>query len=342
MIQFIPVKDEKGYKKRTLWTFVPLFLYGALRIDFGLDYDLYEANFNSIKLYGIDSIGSHQEFGYRFLCSLLPSFRVLLILDSFLICWAYYTLFYKLVPKKYTWLAVILFFLSGKTTVFFMYSGIRNGISIAIFILAFTYMVDRKWIHFALFTATAAMIHTSAAFIMPIAFLIANRRDIEIRVLAIWLGIMLFFMFSSLGDFVMELFDYMNLVTDRYDEYVEELSETVDNRGFSASSAALLQALLVGGMMLRMKIEERKNPLYKLLLFYLFCGTLGNLNYRISSFFIFFSILAIVRLYYLCKDSLLKVALVVVALFVSSYDFLQALGDLSKSFGNSIWFFNII
>lgn len=328
LIQFIPAKTDKDYRRRTFISFIPLFLYGALRFNFGLDYDNYEEAFNLVHQYGFLKGRKHQELGFRFFCSIIPSFRVLIIIQSFLVCFAYYKLFYKFVPKRYSALAMILFFLSCQTTVFFMFSGIRNAFSISLFILSYTYMAERRIIPFAIFTVLAASMHTSAAFVMPMGYLIANKQALTAKHFYIFIPIMLFFMFTSLSGITEQVFEAVGIFTDRYDMYMEQIGDNVDNRGFKASSAALLQTIFTAFLLLQLDKDERSEPIYKLGLFCLFCSMLGNLNYRLSCFFLYFSILSTVRLYSkITSNNFARISLLAVVLFVSFYGFKQFYAD---------------
>lgn len=328
LIQFIPAKTEKAYRIRTICSFVPLFLFGALRVNFGLDYEGYESAFDAVHQFGYANVKEHQELGYKYLCSIIPSFRLLIILQSLLVCFAYYRIFYQMVPKKYTALTMFLFFLAGQTTVFFMFSGIRNSISISLFLLSYSYMSERKIIPFAALTVAAALMHTSAAFVMPLGYIIANRQTLSKTHFIVLIPIMLVFMFSSLAGLTEQVFEAVGMFTDRYDMYMEQISETVDNRGLSASSAALLQTIITAVLILSLDKQERSEPIYKLGLFFLFCSMLGNLNYRLSCFFIFFSIIASVRLYSNIKNNeLFRIALMAIVLFVSLYSFRQFMMD---------------
>ena len=55
LIQFIPVNSDRQYLRRVILTFIPIFLFGALRVDFGLDYLAYETEYE--WAHTLDSIG---------------------------------------------------------------------------------------------------------------------------------------------------------------------------------------------------------------------------------------------------------------------------------------------
>ena len=92
LIQFIPAKTERAQIWKIVLTFLPLFLFGALRVDFGYDYDSYEDAYYSYKSYGTDQFG-HSEIGYQWLNTLCPSFRFLIVIQSLLVCIAYAVFF---------------------------------------------------------------------------------------------------------------------------------------------------------------------------------------------------------------------------------------------------------
>lgn len=49
LINMLPVKNEKQYSLRLFISLIPLFLYGAFRFDYGLDYNTYEVYFDRVK-----------------------------------------------------------------------------------------------------------------------------------------------------------------------------------------------------------------------------------------------------------------------------------------------------
>jgi len=141
LIQLHPVKSNADYKKRLFFTFLPLFLFGALRVDFGNDYLGYEHYYYSVHSFSeLFNIDKHMEKGYALLNLVMPSFRSLLVLTSLLMCFSYATLFYKFVQPKYNWLAILLLFLSGDKTIFFVLASMRNGMTVSLLILSLSFI----------------------------------------------------------------------------------------------------------------------------------------------------------------------------------------------------------
>ena len=81
LIQFIPVKSDKSYLQRVILTFIPMFLFGALRIDFGYDYANYENEFYLAHYYSqFEDISGHSEIGYILFEKIIPTWFVIVLL----------------------------------------------------------------------------------------------------------------------------------------------------------------------------------------------------------------------------------------------------------------------
>ncbi|HRZ96414.1 MAG TPA: EpsG family protein [Paludibacter sp.] len=230
LINLYPLKKQRDYTVRLIVSLIPLFLYGAFRVDFGLDYKEYENFYNGVKVLGREADESF-EIGYYYLNLTLSSFRSLLVFQTVLLCTAYYFLFKWYIPAKWAWLGFILLFLNGPQTIFFMLSGIRNGIAISIFILSSYFIYKRKIIPFTILIFIAYFFHQSVVLFAPAAYLIVNYISFNKKTLYIWLFIMLFF---SIASNTIDL-DYINLLVeqyfDRYNIYIENAMEEGQGAG---------------------------------------------------------------------------------------------------------------
>ena len=147
LVQFFPVKSDKQYWWRTVITFIPLFLFMGLRKDYGIDEGVYHVFFDAVhRAKNIFTVSDHMEVGYAVLNKIMPTYQILVAFSSFLTCWAYSYLIYRFIPKNYSWLAIVLLFLNPSITVYFMISGIRNGLAASILILSCYYIEKRKLI----------------------------------------------------------------------------------------------------------------------------------------------------------------------------------------------------
>lgn len=297
LIQLFPVKSQKGYCIRSLVTFLPLFLFGALRVDFGLDYQGYLDEYNLIHSYtDFESVSEHTEIGYIILNRIIPSWRLLLIITSALTSFAYARIFYKCIPTRYTWLAICLLFLAGDKTIFFMFSGIRNAIAISLMILFFELISKRKYILFLLITLLSTLFHTSAIVALPLAYLLAFNKKMTDKEGYVWISIMILLQVIPFESITNQVSQLTNSYLDRYSSYASTAEELGDTR---TVLIRFVTAILTMGFVKFMKsteLNENDNSLCRLALLYSMAGLLGALNFRFNQYYCTFFILGCVTL----------------------------------------------
>ena len=284
LVQLLPVKSQKQYTERLFLSLFPLFLYGAFRVNFGLDYETYETYFDTIQIYGEES-DDRMEIGYMYLNKILPSFRSLLIIQSFLLCVTYYYLFKWYVPYHYSWLGFLLLFLNGPMTIFFMLSGIRNGIAISILILSTRFIHQQKVFPFTIIAFIASLFHNSIIFVAPIAYFIANGNTFTNKSIKFWLLAMLIIAITSstilleyMGVFIMTKFD-------RYSEYIEIANEQKSSVGLLISVFSIGASILFLSILKDKQLTAKEMMIAKFTLFFYLTFLLGPLNIRMSHYF---------------------------------------------------------
>lgn len=284
-IQFVPVKSDKQYLRRIIITFIPLFLFGALRVNFGLDYPTYEAEFLAAHKYNdLTEISEHSEIGYILLERMIPSWRLLLVFTSAFTCIAYICVFYKCIPSRYSWVAICLLFLAGDKTIFFQFSGIRNAIAIAIMLLAFPLLRDRKFIPYLGMSLLAMCFHTSAIIFMPIFYFVCNNEDMKKKEAWIWVIAMFLLQIIDLGLLFEQVTGFVNTYFDRYNHYAEEALEQGDVRSPLIRCFIAFFVLMSVWFMRTTKLNKDENILCRMSLLYIFAYLLGALNLRISQY----------------------------------------------------------
>ena len=285
LIQLIPIRNDREYLRRVILTFIPMFLFGALRVDFGLDYGTYEDEFYRAQSYSnFDDISTHSEIGYIILEKIVPSWRLLLILTSALTCIAYANVFYKCIPPKYSWLAVCLLFLAGDKTIFFQFSGIRNAIAIAIMYLSFDLIRDRTWFKMAMITIFAMSFHTSAVLVIPLVFLLCHGNDMSKREAVIWIAAMIVMQVISLNGVFDIVSKYVGIYMDRYSGYAEKIAGIGDSRSILIRGVTVIFISLIVWFMLTTKLSKEENVLCRIALLFIFAELFGALNYRMYQF----------------------------------------------------------
>ncbi len=288
---FIEAKTDKQWRWKLFWTFLPLFIYAAIRVDYGNDYSSYEELFNHIHSYSGFELDSdlHAELGYQLLNRLIPSYRLLLVLSAFLFSFSLAVFGYNYIPKKYLWLAIIFVFLNPEKNVFGVLVGIRNGLVISTFLLSFVLIQKRKWWQFAAVIIGLSFIHTSALLFLPIAYIVGSNRQFKERETLIWIGVaiaLLFFSTSQLAEYINILLN--NEYIDRYQTYFEDSG----HRGWLMVFASVVfLALYIIYFQTRREAQRPKdNSLIRMGILYSITMLLGSLSIRASYFYDMFLI----------------------------------------------------
>ena len=313
LLQFIKVDTQKAYLWRLIISFIPLFVFAAFRVDFGYDYESYQDTFDIVHAFPGQYEDMRQEWGYLKLNEMLPSFRMLLVVTTAFTCSAYIFLFYRLIPANYTWLAVILLFLAGDKAIFFMFSGIRNAISISILIFTLPLLEKRRLLPFLLCMFIAAQFHKTAYVYFPMAYLVSSNKDFTLREFVAWGAVFAFFFVFSNTAIMTQVDVIVTTVFDdgRYDTYVETMQELGDVRGTLGKFAMVATFIPAVIYMRSSTFSSKYNVALRLGLMYIMATAMGALNARTTQHFIMFFIVLgvyiagdknannIYRLYYL-------------------------------------------
>lgn len=317
LLQFIKVKTQKGYLWRLIISFIPLFVFAAFRVDFGYDYENYQDTFDFIHKYHGQYDDLRAEIGYLKLNECLPTFRSLLIVTSAFTCAAYIFIFYRVVPAKYSWLAVLLLFLAGDKSIFFMFSGIRNAISISMLIFTFPLLQNRKLLPFLLCMLLASTFHKTAFIYFPLAYFISNNKDMERREMLIWAGVFAFFFIFSHTAIMSSIGNLMTMGFEgRYDSYIDSINEVGDSRGLLSRVSMIFTFVPLLWFTYKGSFSPQMNTILRLGLMYTIATTLGALNMRTTHHFILYFILTVICVYSYGSNKVMKYGYL---LFVCAY-----------------------
>lgn len=305
----IPSYNTSSYKRRIFISLIPLFLFGALRVGEG-DYWKYEEAFKLIHL-GESSwiIDEHFEEGFVLLCSILPSFRSLVILVSFLMCLGYGTLMYRYVPRKYLWVAFVLIFLTANNSVFFILQSFRNGIAVSLLMLAIP-MIKRKIIPLILYFCIgylASSIHTSAVFAFTIAFLVGILNGpFNKKVLIIWCCVFGTFIISSASGLIEIITPYIEDHFERYNSYLLSFSEALEHDPWLIHLGASIITVPAFIFMKKNELDASQTKLFNLFLIYCLSFFLGVFNTRITQYYCPYMAMAVPIMYERMDKTVLK------------------------------------
>ena len=321
LVQLFPVKSQKQYTVRLFMSLLPLFLYGAFRVNFGLDYETYETYFDGVKSYGTE-FEDRMEIGYMYLNKILPSFRSILIIQSALLCLTYYYLFKWYVPSRYSWIGFLLLFLNGPLTIFFMLSGIRNGIAISILILSTRFIHQRKIIPFAILICLAYLFHNSIILIAPLAYFIANGNIITNKSFIVWLLVMFVIAITSSTVLPENAAIFIESNFDRYTTYIEIAKEQESGAGLLISIFSIGASILFLSIFKDKQLTAKEMMLVKFTLLFFISFLLGPLNMRISQYFASFFVVGSQLIINMKAHKMLKQAYFVLALAYIIYSFM--------------------
>lgn len=165
--------------KNTQWglkvSFTLIFLFLALRYNFGNDYELYLNVFIEISQYNqIDLFDNTQQFetGWIFLNWLfrLVGFFAMTALLALFNCVVYYRFIKKYVPVRYYWLAVFLYIFYPNFMLIHS-SAMRQSIAIMLFVFSLDYLYKKDAIRYFLCIGLASFFHFSALILLPVYLL---------------------------------------------------------------------------------------------------------------------------------------------------------------------------
>lgn len=317
---FLQAKTEKQLRCKLFWTFIPLFLFGALRVNFGNDYDRYEDFFNEFHTSTfIFDENHHVEYGYQLLCYLLPSFRSVLVLNSFLLCVALAMFCYRNVPKEYLWLAVLLIFLNVEKNIYGSLVGTRNGFAVSVFLLSTVFIQKRNLWAFAGMTFVAMQLHSSAIFYMPIAYFIGLNKELTRKEIAVWIiAIFSIVLFSASG--MMDLL--APYILDYKESYELYMSEEY-HRGFLLTVTGLILIALFFILFWhdKSKYDTNQNTIIRMGLLYLMTTLMGSVAYRAGYFYDMFFVGSVTIFMVQRQKTDLAKTLCIIAIVMSMYSF---------------------
>ena len=206
-------------------SFSVVFIFLALRYNYGNDYIGYHDMFKDINMYSDINVFDndyHAEIGWLILCRVCEpiGFFGMVAITSFITCCVYYSMIVRYVPRKYYWLAVFLYcFTSGFLLT--QSSMMRQTMAMNIFILAIPYLIKKDFIRYLLLVFFASTFHTSAILMLPICFV--NFIDFKVtkkKACIIFVSyVILYFSSAYLKPIVG---DYVNLYFKRYVGYLDD------------------------------------------------------------------------------------------------------------------------
>lgn len=227
--------------------FVVIFVFLAIRYDWGNDYMGYMDAFDRINSqFGFSTLGNisvdeeHVEHGWMLLCLFCKpiGFWGMVIILSFMESFILYKLIKQYTPVNWYWLSIFIYVF----TPHFMLVGasaMRQFLAMSIFIYSIKYIIEGRSLRFILAIAIAATIHTSALVLLPTYFLrnlITSKKDLRP---IIFIGLIAASLFST--------FLFNNIVNlgifNRYASYMQSNIDLSYGLGFLFNICLFLTTL---------------------------------------------------------------------------------------------------
>lgn len=312
----VPIYDRKGYTIKVILVFVPILIYGALRVDFGFDYTEYE------RLYYLfhnnaQNISSeeHVEVGYQWLNYIMPSWRSLLILVSTTVIVAYVILYSKYVHPSMLMLALFFTFFYPEKCFFIEFVTMRNGLAIAATWLCLPLIKDRRYIIVIAVALLFSTLHTSALFFLPLALIIGRNSAWSKKEIIIWIISFIILIFSSIANIVDTFAPLVEMSSlERYQEILKE-GDSHSSWLNGIANVLLMLIVIKWAYDRREVLTPIQNTISRLCLLYLSCPFMGFLGRtRMTYYYIPFYIICIT---YIWQDKTLNRSLRYFFVFLS-------------------------
>lgn len=195
------------------FSFTILFLFLALRYDYGndyLDYLYIHQSFNE----GMSAWGE-KDVLFKQLNLLVSDFKLMIAIISFFYIMVIYYLVKKEVPYNYYWLSVIILLINPYLFLIHL-SSVRQTIALCFFIIAVYFAINKKVLMYFIFILIASGFHKSALLLLPIYFFL-NLKSMKMKYLIILIFSLASLLFTPLFDFVL---NSVILLFPRYDYYL--------------------------------------------------------------------------------------------------------------------------
>lgn len=180
------------------FTFLILYLFMALRYDYGNDYMSY------LTIHTLLSSGAYawgyEDYLFRLLNIAVPNFYVMIaIISLFYIVTIYYLIKNNLHVKQY-WLAILLLLINPYLFLIHL-SSLRQTLAICLFIIAISFAIKRKPIEYVVFILLASEMHLSAIILLPLYFIL-NEKSFNKKHIFIIITILGALLFTPLFDII--------------------------------------------------------------------------------------------------------------------------------------------
>lgn len=213
------LEGEKYIKNGLKFSFFLIFLFSALRFNYGNDYTSYVEIFNEVNSYAsltLTDTNLQIEPGWVVLNWFIEplGFFTLVFVLSLFNALTFYTFFKKYVDPKFYWFAMFLY-IFGTGNYLLNLSAMRQNLAILIFIYSIKYIEKKQLLKFILCIVLAAQFHLSAYILLLVYPL--GRIQFKINN---YVGIIIFATYLALFKIAPSLFPvFLVFAADNFDKY---------------------------------------------------------------------------------------------------------------------------
>ena len=216
--------------KKTQWglkvSFGLIFVFLALRYDFGNDYETYLKAFGDLNQYGLFSATDNLnnfEPGWVVLNRLFRPLgffgmtAVLALVNSIV----YYYFIKTYVPIRYYWMAVCLYVFDPEFMLIQL-SAMRQTVAILLFIISLNFLSTKRPVQYFLCIGVAMLFHTSAVILLPVYLLglfVNWHSNIVNKSISGVIAICLFALLYIIREYVTAILNF--LINSYYDRYLD-------------------------------------------------------------------------------------------------------------------------
>lgn len=290
------------YLRKLIWVFLPIFFFGALRENFGIDYPVYKAEYYLLNGHpeNIDEVTMHSELGYQWLEVFIPSWRLLVMLVSTMVVVAFIFLYYKYVDSKMLLFILFFTFFYPDQSFFLNFVAMRNGLVIAIFWLSIPLIVERKYLYAIAITLILFFIHKSALIFVSMALIVGQNFKISYKEITLWIIAIVVLSLMSTANLIKVVLPLMG--SDEFESYREHylIDSGHSTWLYGLANVVFIYFIFKWAFRNRNILTSSQNVIWRLALLYLMCPYLGpigrtRMNYYFFPFYI-------ITLSYLVKD----------------------------------------
>lgn len=301
--------------------FAMIFLFLALRYNFGNDYSNYLKSFLDINEQNKINYFSNEnyfEIGWVFLIRLFKPFGFFIMIVALALFNSviYFRLIKKYVPVNYYWLAVF-FYIFTPSFMLIQCSAMRQSIAIALFLFALDYIYNRNAIKYFLLMGIASLFHTSALILIPVYFLGLSNWKMNNKIMFITFSIFIsLFIFM---DFFKPLLDqFISNYFVKYEVYNAE-GKVNSGLGIIYLSFLLLNVLYYGKFQTNEFVMMFKIATIGFM--FIPISIIMQDSSRVSLYFTPFTIVVYPILYAKIKSSTYRILFLSMILFMTLYGF---------------------